>query len=264
MADSRVVFITGGGRGIGAATAKYFAAKGDKVVITSRTVEQLEATAEEIKSQGGDVLPLPGDIGDDDRVAEIVEKTVEHFGRIDVLINNAVISGAADIFTLPPQKFRELINVNLIGYYTCAHYCVPHMVQGGGGVIVNISSIMGWMTAGIGVAYATAKGGIEAMTCDLAVRLGPEKVRVVCLRLGAIATEISASWAGGDDNLKDIGAHFMDLCPIERQASAEETARVIHFLASDDAAYIHGSTLTMDGGRTVAMYPKSLASRIPR
>lgn len=264
MTDSRVVFITGGGRGIGAAAAAQFAAAGDRVAITARTESQLEATAGAIRDAGGDVLVLPGDIGDEQCVAEMVRRTVEHFGRLDVLVNNAVIAGGGDIFTCTPQRFAELVNVNLVGYYRCAYYCVPHMARAGAGVIVNVSSIMALMNAGLSSAYVACKGAVEAITTDWAVRLGPENIRVVCVRLGAIDTGITDNWAGSKENSRKLADYFLDATPLGRQGTADEAAAMIRLLASPEASYVHGATLDVDGGRCVAIYPRSLADLIPR
>jgi len=264
MSDPRVVLITGGGRGIGAATAKRMAADGDKVVITARTESQLEETAAVIRRAGGEVLVLSGDAADEERVAQVVEETVSHFGRLDVLVNNAALSETGDVVTCSPERFQEVLKINLTGYFCFAHYSTPHMIRSGGGVIINVSSLMAELSAGVSAAYEASKGGIDSLTFDLAVRLGPENIRVVGVRLGAIDTGITANWAGGDENQRRLEDYFVDLCPLGRQGTPEEAAAVLRFLASPDASYIHGTMITVDGGRSAAFYPKSLTQRIPR
>ena len=264
MGNWPVALITGAGRGIGRATARKFAREGFRVAITARTRDQLESAADEIRAGGGEVLVLPGDVGDEGQVRETVDRTIGHYGRLDVLVNNAAIIEAGDVLTFDSERFLRLMNVNLMGYFRCAHYAAPHMIESGGGVILNLSSIIAHSTAGVGTAYAASKGAIESMTYDMAVRLGPDNIRVVAVRLGAIDTGITDDWAGGDENFQRMSNYLADRCPLGRQGTPDEAADVIYFLGSPAAAYITGTSIVVDGGVGAALYPTSIATKIPR
>ena len=239
-----VMLITGGSRGIGAATARLAAARGYKVCINYvRARESADALAREI---GG--IAVRADVSVEDDVLRLFREA-DRLGRLSVLVNNAgIVDVSVRVDELSLARLERMFAVNVTGAFLCAREAVKRMSRkhgGEGGSIVNISSIAARIGApGQYVDYAAAKAAVDTMTLGLAKEVGPEGVRVNAIRPGVIKTEIHA--AGGDPGRAErIGA----TAPLQRAGEPEEIARAIHRLASDEASYVTGALLDVTGGR---------------
>jgi NAD(P)-dependent dehydrogenase (short-subunit alcohol dehydrogenase family) len=242
--DGCVAVITGGASGIGAATAKRFAAEGARVAVIDRDPEGAEAVADEI---GGKAHAL--DVRDGDAVEHAVEQIMSAVGRIDVLVNNAGTGDLRPLHTVDDRLWHRLIDVNLTGTFNATRSVVPHMLAGGGGTIVNNASLSGLFPTRNEAPYSAAKAGVIALTKSGALEYGPT-VRVNCVAPGFVRTPLTAVW----DQIPDAFAPIAEAIPLGRMAEADEIAEVILFLASDRSSYITGQTLVVDGG---AMLPQA-------
>jgi NAD(P)-dependent dehydrogenase (short-subunit alcohol dehydrogenase family) len=242
--DGRVAVVTGGASGIGAATARRFAAEGARVAVIDRDPEGAEAVADEI---GGKAHAI--DVRDGDAVEHAVEQIMSTVGRIDVLVNNAGTGDLRPLHTVDDRLWHRLIDVNLTGTFNATRSVVPHMLAGGGGTIVNNASLSGLFPTRNEAAYSAAKAGVIALTKSGALEYGPE-IRVNCVAPGFVRTPLTAVW----DQIPDAFAPIAEAIPLGRMADADEIAEVILFLASARSSYITGQTLVVDGG---AMLPQA-------
>jgi len=242
---SRVAIVTGSSSGIGRAIAAELAGRGMSVVVTSRSAERAQATAAAIEDEGGTALGVAVELTDADAPAVLVARTLEHFGRLDALVNNAGAGQVADSETLALADWQRIIDLDLSAPFRCAQAAARPMLAAGRGVIVNISSLTGHVGLARRAAYGAAKHGLEGLTKTLAVEWARRGVRVVSVAPAYVATELLAgtSKAGGF-TLEEV-AHRT---PLGRLAEPEEVARVVAFLVSDDASYVTGSSVLVDGG----------------
>jgi 3-oxoacyl-[acyl-carrier protein] reductase len=242
---SRVAIVTGSSSGIGRAIATELAARGMSVVVTSRSAERAQATAAAIEQQGGTALGVATELTDADAPAALVTRTLDAFGRLDVLVNNAGAGQVADSETLALADWQRIIDLDLSAPFRCAQAAARPMLAAGRGVIVNVTSLTGHVGLPRRAAYGAAKHGLEGLTKTLAVEWARRGVRVVSVAPAYVATELLAgtSKAGGF-TLEEV-AHRT---PLGRLAEPEEVARVVAFLVSDDASYITGSSILVDGG----------------
>lgn len=248
----KVAVITGGGSGIGRAASILFAAEGAKVVVVDyqgvygRAVGQ--ETADEIAAQGGEALYVETDLTVEEEVASMVRGAAERLGRIDVLFNNAShgYSSPLTMTTLldtPEKDWNEVIRNNLNSLFFCTKYCQPEMVKAGGGSIINTGSSNALVAVPGADAYTAAKGGVVALTRILAITYAPD-IRVNCICPGAVRTPMIESM------LVVLEDYMNQNIPLKRVAEPEEIARVALFLASDEASYITGAIIPVDGGWT--------------
>jgi NAD(P)-dependent dehydrogenase (short-subunit alcohol dehydrogenase family) len=241
--QDKVVVVTGAGSGIGKATALAFGREGAKVVAADM------ATAEQIKAAGGQAEPLQVDVSVAADVERMVTTTVERLGRLDVLVNNAGVFFQLPVVQVPEEQWDWLMSINLRGVYLGCKHAVPQMIRQGKGVIVNTASIAGLRGfAGYGT-YGAAKGGVVQLTKALAVEVARAGVRVNCVCPGIIETAML------DQGVAQLGLDrtaFVQLAgaahPMGRIGRPEEVAAAILFLASDDASFITGVALSVDGG----------------
>jgi len=236
--EGRVAVITGGGSGIGAATARRFAAEGARVAVLDRDGDAADAVAADV---GGKAHAL--DVRDGDAVNDAVAQIMAAVGRIDVLVNNAGIGDLRPLHTVDDKLWHRLIDVNLTGTFNATRAVVPHMLTGGGGTIVNNASLSGLMPTRNEAAYSAAKAGVIALTKSGALEYGPT-VRVNCVAPGHIRTPLTAVW----DQMPDTFQPIADAIPLGRIGEADEVAEVILFLASDRSSYVTGQTIVVDGG----------------
>jgi NAD(P)-dependent dehydrogenase (short-subunit alcohol dehydrogenase family) len=241
----KVLVVTGGGRGIGAATARLAAHSGYRVCVNYRKEKDAaETLAREI---GG--LAIQGDVASEADVVRLFQAVDEKLGRVNVLVNNAgIVDRGARVESMSAERIQRMLAVNVLGSFLCAREAVKRMSKrhgGAGGAIVNVSSIAAKLGApGEYVDYAAAKGAVDTFTVGLAKEVGPEGIRVNCVRPGIIRTDIHL--ASGDPARVDrIGS----TAPLQRAGEAEEIARSILWLASDEASYISGALLDVSGGR---------------
>ena len=241
----KVLVVTGGGRGIAATTARLAAHSGYRVCVNYRKQEDAaETLAREI---GG--LAIQGDVASEADVVRLFQAVDEKLGRVNVLVNNAgIVDRGARLESMSAERIQRMLAVNVLGSFLCAREAVKRMSKrngGAGGAIVNLSSIAAKLGApGEYVDYAAAKGAIDTFTVGLAKEVGADGIRVNCVRPGVIRTEIHL--ASGDPARVDrIGS----AAPLGRAGEADEVARTILWLASDEASYISGALLDVSGGR---------------
>jgi NAD(P)-dependent dehydrogenase (short-subunit alcohol dehydrogenase family) len=255
MADlnGQVVIVTGAGNGIGQAIALAFAASGAHVVVGDVLAEDGERTVATITDEGGSARFVEADVSKVDGARELVAATVERFGRVDVLVNNAGVSGArVPVHEIDPDDFGRVIDVNLGGTFLCSKYAIPHLLAGGGGRIVNIASTYGLIAAPLAAAYCASKAAIINLTRQMAIDYGPGGLRVNALCPGYIDTGLGrrgptltpAEFAAANAVRETAAA----LQPLGRQGSPAEVAGAAVFLASEEASFITGAILPVDGG----------------
>ena len=241
----RVAIVTGGGTGIGRAIALVFARYGADLVLASRKLHNLEKVAGEVRTLGRRALPVATDVTEVEDVEAMVKTAMAEYGRIDILVNNAGASFGAPLDQMSVERWKQAIDLNLLGPFLCSQGIGKIMIQQGGGVIVNISSRAG-TTGARGVAgYGAAKAGLQQLTRLMAAEWGRHHIRVNCIAVGAIKSEgyiLSMTRAGRDPDKQ--GSRNA----IGRLGIPEEIAYPVLFLASDASSYMSGDTIAVDGG----------------
>ena len=239
---SKVVLITGGSRGIGAATAIHFARMGYKVAITyNNSAEAAKALKQTMDLNGAEFLAIESDCQDSLQIESAVKQTVRTFGCLDVMVNNAGIALQKLITDTTDDEWQKILNTNLSGAFYGCREAAKVMVPKGRGSIVNISSIWGVSGASMEVAYSATKAGIIGLTKALAKELGPSGIRVNCVAPGVIDTDMNS-------NLDfDTFAELADCTALGRIGTPDEVARAIYYFAND-ADFITGQALLTDGG----------------
>jgi NAD(P)-dependent dehydrogenase (short-subunit alcohol dehydrogenase family) len=246
--DGRVALITGGNSGIGAATAALFAKEGAAVVLTGRNPERGEQVARAIKEAGGTAMFLRCDVRVADECRQTVEQTLERFGRIDVLFNNAGVYYPKTVPECTEQEWDETIDSSLKGAFLMSKYALPSMIEHGSGSIIHCSSGWGILGGGRAAAYCAAKGGLVIMAKAMAIDHGPDGIRVNCICPGDTETPMAHDDADKQGMAwEDYVAGASDR-PLGRMGTAEEIARAVLFLASDDSSFVTGDALIVDGG----------------
>ncbi|WP_375449470.1 SDR family oxidoreductase [uncultured Devosia sp.] len=255
--NGKVALVTGAGSGIGKAAALTLGKAGAHVVVMSRTAEEVDQTASEIRIAGGEALALTADTADAEAMAELVNRTVSHYGRLDIVVANAGINGVwAPIESLKPEEWDKTIAVNLRGTYLTIHHAVPHLQRAGGGSIIVISSINGtrtFTTPGAS-AYSVTKAGQLALVQQLALELGDRKIRINAICPGAIESEISDNTAQRDKERTEIPVEFPEGdIPLTGgvPGKAQDIADAVLFLASDASRHITGTPIWIDGGQSL-------------
>jgi NAD(P)-dependent dehydrogenase (short-subunit alcohol dehydrogenase family) len=246
----KVMIVTGGGRGIGAATALIGAQRGYAVAVSYRSNrEAAEALVKKIEAQGAKAIAVAGDVALEADVLRLFEATDRALGRVSALVNNAgIVDRGTRVEQMSAERIARMLAVNVTGSFLCAREAVKRMSKrhgGAGGAIVNVSSIAARLGgAGEYVDYAAAKGAIDTFTVGLAKEVGPEGIRVNAVRPGVIRTEIHQA-SGDPARVERIGA----TAPLQRPGEAEEVARAILWLLSDEASYMTGALVDVTGGR---------------
>ncbi|XP_063043547.1 3-oxoacyl-[acyl-carrier-protein] reductase FabG [Engraulis encrasicolus] len=251
----KVTLITGASSGIGAATAVLFAKLGARLALNGRDVENLEKVAK-LCTDSGAVQPLivAGDLTNEETVKTTVDKTLAHFGQLDILINSAGILAMGSIETTDLEQYDKVMNVNVRSVYHLTHVCVPHLIKTKGS-IVNVSSVNGQRSFPGVLAYCMSKSAIDQFTRCTALELAAKNVRVNSVCPGVIITEVHKRAGLNEEEY----VKFLEKCKVThalgRPGEADEVAHAIAFLASDAATYITGVNLPVDGGRH-AMCPR--------
>ena len=243
--ENRVAMVTGAGSGIGAETARRFAAEGAKVVVADVNEEAAAKIVAEIERDGGTATAVHQDVGNPTSVEKSVEMAMEKFGRLDVAVNNAGITGdLAPLADYSLDGWDKVIAVNLSGVFYGMKYQIPAMLRSGGGSIVNIASILGSVAARDSAGYNAAKHGVVGLTKSAALEYSADGVRVNAIGPGYIDTPLLRALD------KEVYDGLVDLHPIGRLGRPEEVAELALFLASDRASFISGSYHVVDGGYT--------------
>jgi citronellol/citronellal dehydrogenase len=245
----RVAIVTGGGTGIGAATAMALAGQGADVAIAARTVDDLERTAASIEdATGRRCLTVPTDVKVEEQVVAMVRRTVDELGRIDILVNNAGGTRMGPLQSLPTKAWDSVYDLNVKAAYVATREVGAHFLEQHSGAIVNISSDAGVHGVKGGAHYSSAKAALQMFTKVTAAEWGRYGVRANCIAVGAIASErVVDAWkvAGIDAEA------FATTIPLGRAGRPDEVAWPILFLASDEASFITGATLMVDGGLSI-------------
>lgn len=240
------VIVTGGGRGIGKATAARFASEGATVVLTDRNGEAAEAAAREISQvTGAAVYPFVGDVSIKADDQATIQFALEKMGGVDVLVNNAGIYYEEPFEEITEERWDEIMNVDLKGTFLMCQAVTPHFKEQGSGIIVNMASTNGIAGEIYYAHYNAAKGGVVLLTKTLAIELGPHNIRVNCVCPGYIVTEGTQDM----DSEEFVQAYIDNKIPLRKLGKPEDVASVIAFLASDDASFVHGESILIDGGQ---------------
>lgn len=246
----KVVLITGAGAGIGRTTAIMFAERGAKVVVVDRSQKGLD-TVDTIKKAGSEAIFVQGDISYASDAENMVREAVKTFGRLDILVNNAGIVLGGRIDDTTEEDFDKTMSVNVKGTFLVSKYAVLEMKKTGGGVIVNVGSIAGLKGITNRCAYSASKGAVISLTRAMAIDLIKDNIRVNCVCPGTTYTQGLAERINAAPDPNAMLAEFVSRQPIGRLGKEEEIAFAILFACCDEAAYMNGSIITIDGGATI-------------
>jgi NAD(P)-dependent dehydrogenase (short-subunit alcohol dehydrogenase family) len=245
----KVAIVTGGSRGLGLEIAEGLAEAGASVAITGRRRQWLDPAEETLRERGGDVLSIEADVADPEGVRRTVDQTVERFGGIDILVNNAGLSWGAPSLDFPLDKWEMVIGINLTGVWLMSQAVAPRLIERGGGKIVNVSSITGQL--GIEpelqdtVSYNASKGGVDALTRDLAVKWARHNIYVNAVAPGYFPTRMT------DHLMKTVEDRMTALSPFGRVGREGELKGAVLFLASRASDFVTGQVINVDGGASI-------------
>jgi 3-oxoacyl-[acyl-carrier protein] reductase len=245
---NRVALVTGASRGIGACTAELLARRGAKVALNARTVSDLESLSAKIAGNGGEALVVPGDVMDSAQVEKMVQTVVEKWGRLDILVNNAGMGTPTQaVEEIPPQDWDQTLALNLKSAFLCVRAAAPVMKRQKYGRIINVSSFAGRNHSRLsGPHYGAAKAGLQGFTKHLAVELGPFGICTNAIAPSVVLTDrVKIKW---ESRTEEERKTILSGIPLRRLAQPEEIATVIAFLASDDASYVNGVCIDINGG----------------
>ena len=244
MLNDKVVIVTGGSRGIGKAIVKELTGNGAKVIFTYlKSDEAAKELVTEIERSGGEAMAVKSNASDFDSARRTIESVVNKYGRIDILVNNAGVIKDKALMMMEPLEWHEVIDTNLTGYFNMAKACIVTMMKHKSGSIINISSVAGVVGIARQVNYSSAKAGIIGFTKSLAKEVAGYGIRVNAVAPGYIETDMTKALKGKEDLLK--------LIPCGRFGKPEEVAKAVTFLVGDEARYITGQTIKVDGGLAI-------------
>jgi NAD(P)-dependent dehydrogenase (short-subunit alcohol dehydrogenase family) len=246
LLKGKLIIVTGGGTGLGKSMATRFAELGADLVITSRRQNVIDETAEALRQYGGKVLTVACDVRDPDQVQNMVDHTVNEFGKIDILLNNAAGNFISPTEDLSPNAFKTVVDIVLNGTFNCTQAAGKVMRKNKGGVILNIVTTYAWTGSGYVVPSACAKAGVLAMTRSLAVEWAKYGIRTVAIAPGPFPTE--GAWSRLAPPGLGIKKKMINRIPLKRVGEHHELANLASYLVSDQAGYINGEVVTIDGG----------------
>jgi 7-alpha-hydroxysteroid dehydrogenase len=252
----KVAIVTGAGAGIGRASALALAEAGADVVLAARTLEKLERVAEQVRGLGRRALSVRCDVNASAELEDVASRALATFGRIDVLVNNAGGTPPTAALDLSQRDFEAAFHFNVGSAFELTRLCVPHMVKGGGGAVVNISSALSYMVEPGFVAYGTAKAALSHMTRMLAYEFAPH-VRVNALAVGATLTDALAPFL---EAAEDLRKQMIALTPMGRLGEPEDIALAVLYLASPASSWITGKIFEIDGGTVASNWPLKMPS----
>ncbi len=246
--DGKVAVITGAGGGMGREAAMLFCAEGARVCVADVDADAAEKTA----AEAGDAFAVKVDVADSDSVREMYDQTAERYGGIDVLYNNAGISPADDdsILVTEPDAWQRVQDVNTKGVYLCCKHGIPHLLERGGGSVINVASFVALLGAATSqISYTASKGAVLALSRELAVQFARQGIRVNALCPGPVETPLLLRIFGDDPAAYERRRVHL---PMGRLAKPREIVKAALFLASDESSYVNGATFLVDGGLTAA------------
>ena len=246
LLKGKSIIVTGGGTGLGKSMATRFAELGADLVITSRRKNVIDETAEALRKYGGKVLAVACDVRDPDQVQNMVDHTVNEFGKIDILLNNAAGNFISPTENLSPNGFKTVVDIVLNGTFNCTQASGKVMRENKGGVILNIVTTYAWTGSGYVVPSACAKAGVLAMTRSLAVEWAKYGIRTVAIAPGPFPTK--GAWSRLAPPGLGIKKKMINRIPLKRVGEHHELANLASYLVSDQAGYINGEVVTIDGG----------------
>ncbi len=247
----KVALITGGAAGIGRATSLLFAAEGAKVVVADVDERRGKRTVRMIRRRNGAAAFTRADVSKSTDAEEMVEFTVNTYGRLDILFNNAGIAGPdAPIHKLSEKDWDDVLDVNLKGVFLGSRYAVPQMIRQGGGVVINTGSELGLVGSPRHPAYSASKGGVIALTKAMAVDLARHSIRVNCVCPGATETALLERFVKKHKKPRKVLRKIASEIPMKRLGKPEDIARAALYLACDDSSYVTGTCVLVDGGST--------------
>jgi NAD(P)-dependent dehydrogenase (short-subunit alcohol dehydrogenase family) len=246
--EGKVAVITGGGSGIGRGCSLRLASEGAQVVIVDRNMESASETAGSITESGGSAIAIEADVTDAAAVERMVEGAVSEFGGIDILFNNAGMELFKDFLETTEEDWDRVLAVNLKSVFLCSRSVVPHMITRGGGAIVNTASVNSFKGAGRLVAYCASKAGVLLVTRSLAIALGPQGIRVNCVCPSLVNTPMTERWLAGVPDRERALTTAKNGHPLKRIGEPSDIAAAVSYLASDDASWVTGASLAVDGG----------------
>ncbi|MYB75940.1 MAG: glucose 1-dehydrogenase [Chloroflexi bacterium] len=262
----KVAIVTGSGRGIGRATAERLAEAGTKVVVADLNPDTAAAVAAGIANAGGTAIDVQVDVASEADAERLAQTARDHFGRIDVLVNNAGIGLYTPLLETTLEQWNQVLTVNLTALFLCSKYCIPVMKENKVGdcdevedcdevgSIINIASVRAIATTARTTAYTATKGAVIGLTRAMATEFGDDGIRVNCVLPGAIDTDMMRENLAEDGlTLADATARVQQNTPLRRLGAGRDIANMIAFLSSADASYITGASFVVDGGRTIQL-----------
>lgn len=249
--EGHVAIVTGGARGIGGATARRFASEGARVLVVDIDGDEATRNVERIRARGGEADAMQADVGTLDGVQSMIERAVNRWNKLTLVINNAYSGGLrGDATSLTEEMWDRSMDVGLKSMYRAAKYAVPHMRAAGGGAMVNIASVHGLLAAPGWFVYEVVKPAVIGLTRQLAVEYGPDNIRVNAICPGHIVTERGQTqWEAHPDGLEFFAQQY----PVRRTGTPDDIANAVTFLCSDEATFITGHALPVDGGLTLQL-----------
>jgi NAD(P)-dependent dehydrogenase (short-subunit alcohol dehydrogenase family) len=248
--DGKVSIVTGAGSGIGRATARLFSRNGARVVVADVSDSDGVETARQIVEDGGDSLFVHVDVAKSEEVMGLVETTMDHYGRIDILFNNAGVTIPARVTETSQEMWQRSLDVNLKSVMLGCKYALPEMINNKGGSIINTASMLGLVVSPAQASYCSAKGGVVMLTKQVAIDYAQYNVRVNCICPSEVNTPMHRTFVEQSSDPEATRRRLMERIPLGRVAEPGEIASVALFLASDDSSYITGVALPVDGGLT--------------
>ena len=244
--EGKVALISGGARGQGACEGRLFAQEGAKVVLTDILDEEGEAVAAEIRQQGGDAIYVRLDVTQEQQWQDVIQATVDRYGKLDILVNNAGIFPMVRVEDTSVELWEQVMDINVTGVFLGTKHAIPAMRAAGGGSIINISSVAGLVGGSRAAAYSASKGAVRILTKGTAVQCAADGIRANSVHPGIIVTQMT------EELLSDESTREQRLTstPIGRFGTVDDVAYGVLFLASDESSYVTGSELVIDGGST--------------
>jgi NAD(P)-dependent dehydrogenase (short-subunit alcohol dehydrogenase family) len=248
----RVALITGAGSGIGRAIALLFAREGAKIVVADISEADGEKSVELIKKADGEGVFVKGDVSKAEVARRMTDAAVGEYGRLDILCNNAGIESVGTVVDVGEEKWDKVINVNLKGAFLCSKYAIPKIIESGGGVVINIASVLGLIGSKGEAAYCASKGAIVSLTRAMALDFASQNVRVNCICPGSVLTPTFRRVIASSGDYERAFKKNLEKIPLKRVAEPEEIAYAALYLASDKSSYVTGSALVIDGGWSIS------------